>query len=139
MTTTLEGVGIDDYVRRVDIPRRRGLAAAAFGVQCLALYAPRAPGPPGGLPLDKVAHLALFAVVTALAIWAGLPRRWVIVAMVGQAVLSEAIQEVLLVDRSGDLADLTADLVGIALGIAIGGRRSRSGPSPTPDELRDVW
>jgi hypothetical protein len=40
-------------------------------VQLVVLYLPTAPGPPTGLPLDKVVHFAVFFAVAALGIRAG--------------------------------------------------------------------
>lgn len=91
--------------------------ATALGVQFWALYVPRPPSVESGLPLDKVVHLGLFAIVTWLGLQAG--WRWVLPLMVGQAFASEAIQHYLLAERGGDVLDLTADLAGIGLGWAI--------------------
>lgn len=90
----------------------------AFGlallVQCWALYVPRPPSVESGLPLDKVVHVGLFALVTWLGLRAG--WRWVLPLMVVQAVASELTQLLFLPSRGGDWWDLTADLLGIALG-----------------------
>jgi VanZ like family len=90
----------------------------AFGlavvVQCWTLYVPRPPSVESGLPLDKVVHLGLFALVTWLGLKAG--WRWVIPLMVAQAAASELIQLLFLPNRGGDWWDFTADLLGIALG-----------------------
>ncbi len=87
---------------------------AAFLVQCWALYVPRAPSVESGLPLDKVVHLGVFALVTWLGLRAG--WRWVVPLMVVQAGASELVQWYFLPNRGGDWWDLTADLLGIALG-----------------------
>ena len=88
--------------------------AVAVVVQTLALYWPRPPSVDTGLPLDKVVHFGLFAIVTYAGVRAGLPRNLVAVAMLGQAVLSEAIQHFWLDQRGGDVWDLVADVLGIA-------------------------
>jgi hypothetical protein len=86
-------------------------------VQLVVLYVPRAPAvDTGGLPLDKVAHVAAFALPTAALILAGVPRAWVIGLMALHAPVSEVLQHRLLADRSGDPWDVLADLVGVALG-----------------------
>jgi VanZ family protein len=83
----------------------------------MVLYAPRAPAvDTGGLPLDKVAHVAAFALPTAALILAGAPRGWVIGLMALHAPLSELLQHLLLADRSGDPGDVLADLAGVVLG-----------------------
>jgi VanZ family protein len=99
--------------------RRRPLllAAIAFLAQCLALYLPRVPSSGSDLPLDKVAHVVMFAVVTGLAVWAGIPWKWVVAVMVMQAIISELVQGYLLAGRGSDPWDFVADLIGIALGL----------------------
>lgn len=89
----------------------------ALAVQCWALYVPRPPSVDSGLPLDKVVHVGIFALVT----WVGLQAgwRWVVPLMVVQAAASEAIQHFYLSARGGDLFDFVADLAGIGLGWAI--------------------
>jgi hypothetical protein len=89
-------------------------------VQFAVLYIPRSPGVPvEGLPLDKLVHLAVFAVPTYLLIAAGLPRTVVVVVMLGQAVGSEVVQAMALTQRSGDVGDVLADLVGIGVGLML--------------------
>ena len=90
--------------------------AAALLVQFWALDVPRPPSVDTGLPLDKVAHFALFAVVTWLAMRAGVSPRWTVGLMLAQAVLSETVQQLRLSQRGGDVLDLAADVVGIAAG-----------------------
>ena len=112
---------------------RAGIAVLALAVQMLVLYAPRAPAvDTGGLPLDKVAHVAAFALPTAALILAGAPRGWVIGLMAVHAPLSELLQHLLLADRSGDPWDVLADLAGVALGAwwaARAGVRRGAGPA----------
>jgi VanZ family protein len=96
---------------------RAGLAAVALGIQFAVLYAPRAPAvDTGGIPVDKLVHVAAFALPTAALIAAGMPRGWVIGLMAAHAPLSEVIQGQLLAGRSSEAADVVADLVGVALG-----------------------
>ncbi len=98
----------------------------ALLVQVWALYVPSAPSVDTGLPLDKVVHAALFALVTWLGLRLG--YRWIIPAMVAQAALSELVQSWFLPQRSGDIADLLADLLGIALAWAISSRPASFAP-----------
>lgn len=99
--------------------RRPWQIAFAVGVlvQWWALYWPRPPSVQTGLPLDKVVHFALFAVVTYAGVHAGLARWLVALLMLGQALLSEAIQHFWLAQRGGDVWDLLADALGIAAGL----------------------
>jgi VanZ family protein len=105
---------------------RTGLAALSLGLQFAVLYAPRAPAvDTGGIPVDKLVHVAAFALPTAALIVAGLPRGWVIGLMAVHAPLSEVIQGALLADRSAEGADVVADLVGVALGALVVRRADR--------------
>lgn len=102
---------------------RAGLAALALGVQFAVLYAPRAPAfDSGGIPVDKLVHIAVFALPTIALIGAGAPRGWVIGLMAAHAPLSEVVQGALLADRSAEGADVLADLAGVALGAFVSRR-----------------
>lgn len=81
--------------------------------------------------MDKLVHVGIFALPTVALVAAGAPRGTVIALMAGHALLSELIQAQLLVDRSGDVADLAADLVGVAIGAYLtrGGRLSPATPT----------
>ena len=112
--------------------RRRvllGLLVAAVFAQFVVLYAP---AQPGGLPVfahaDKVVHVLVFLVPTALALVAGLPARVVVPLFAAHAVVSEVVQGALLPMRAGDPFDVLADLSGVVLGVvvwrAVTGRRT---------------
>ena len=105
---------------------RWALAAIALVIQLAVLYAPRTPTVETGLPLDKVAHVVVFAVPVVALVAAGLPRRWVVMGMALHALLSEVLQAAVLPQRSGDPADVVADLVGVAIGAWLA--RGRAGP-----------
>ncbi|MEZ5185016.1 MAG: hypothetical protein R2720_04670 [Candidatus Nanopelagicales bacterium] len=105
--------------------------AAAVLVQFWALYVPRAPGVPTGLPLDKLVHLTLFAVVTYLGLRAGMPVRWLAPLTVLQAAASELVQHFYLPQRGGDWWDFAADLAGIAVAVWWGRGRTHTGSGPT--------
>ena len=99
---------------------RADAALGALGLQLAVLYAPRAPAiATGGLPVDKLVHLAVFALPTAALIKAGVPRGWVIGLMAAHAPLSELVQGSLLADRSAERADVLADLAGVLLGTLV--------------------
>jgi hypothetical protein len=104
---------------RVDRWARTALAAAVFA-NLVVLYWPR-PVSAGGIAYaDKVVHLAIFALVAATALWARVPLAWLVGLLVAHAVSSELVQHWLLVNRSGDPADVAADLVGVAVGVFVG-------------------
>jgi VanZ family protein len=91
--------------------------AAAVVLQLYGVYAPREAGPDVGLPeVDKVAHLFLFGSVAFLGLMARVPARWLLSALVANAIVSELVQYWLLPNRDGDLFDVLADLSGVALG-----------------------
>jgi VanZ family protein len=122
-------------------------ALLAVGLQCYGLYRPEGPPQPEWLPnADKIGHLLGFAlplvlVLLVVARYAGGVSRAALLGVVGcfvaQAVASELVQGAFYPDRSGDVADLVADLVGIGVGLVIfwllpAGRRrpGRTGAPP---------
>jgi len=110
------------------------VAAAALVLQFVVLYTPRAPAVGlDGLPLDKLVHVVIFALPTYALVRVGLPVVMVVVLMVTQAVGSEVLQHVALANRSGDVGDLLADLLGVGIALALLRRRSRRA-SPRSDD-----
>jgi hypothetical protein len=104
------------------MPDRRSAAVAtlAVGLNLAVLYAPRAPAvATAGVPVDKVVHVVVFALPTVALARAGVPRGWAVGVMALHAPISEAIQHNLLSDRSGELGDIVADLVGVGIGAAV--------------------
>ena len=91
-----------------------------------SLYVLFRPDPAGGgvrVPgADKVVHLLLFGALAATARLRFGGARSVLAAVVAYAVVSELVQALLLSRRSGDLLDLVADLLGVALGWWAAGR-----------------
>ena len=61
-----------------------------------------------------------------LGLKAGVPSRWLLVALVSNAVVSELVQHFVLPQRSGDPLDSLADLIGVAVGAWVGFRVVRS-------------
>lgn len=101
--------------------------ALALLVQIWALYTPRPPSvDTGGLPVDKVAHVGLFLVVTWLGLRAGIPRRWLVPLMLLQAAASELVQLYVLPSRGGDWADFAADVIGITVALLLHRERPHS-------------
>jgi hypothetical protein len=73
----------------------------------------------GGLPLlDKVVHATSFGLVMWSGLRAGLVAHVLGPLLAVHAVTSEAIQHYLLANRSGDPADVLADIAGVA-GVAL--------------------
>lgn len=99
-------------------------AVALFSVY--ALFWPRPAGPQGLDGSDKLVHLLLFALLAGTTRWRFGPGTALLAAVVGYAALSELVQALLLPDRSGDLLDLLADVVGVGLGAVIAARLVRA-------------
>jgi len=114
--------------------RRRGgylvlVALAACQVWALYLYAPGQGPNPGHV--DKLVHVALFAVPVALAV--ALRLRWVVTLLVLHALVSEPLQGLLTRQREADVWDTVADGIGIVIGVAVA-RRFRTGGDRLPTE-----
>ena len=102
---------------------------AAVVLQLYGVYAPREAGPHIGIPqVDKLAHLFLFGSVAFLGLIVRLPARWLLGALVANAIVSELVQHFLLPQRDGDPFDVLADLAGVALGAWLAFRRLRRTP-----------
>ncbi len=112
------GAGVGE--RRVGRAVRLVLLSAAVLAQLVVLYAP---SPSTGVPLfphaDKVVHVLVFLVPTAVALLAGIRPALVVALFAGHAVVSEVVQGALLTTRSGDPLDVLADLTGVALGVVV--------------------
>ncbi|PRY62796.1 hypothetical protein BCF74_1032 [Knoellia remsis] len=91
-------------------------AVVAVVVQLVLVYAPSSGGPPLFPNADKVIHVVIFALPVGLAILARLPWLPVVAVMAAHAPVSEIVQGTMLSQRSGDVWDAVADLVGVALG-----------------------
>jgi VanZ family protein len=114
---------------------RIGFVAACL-LHLYGVYSPRQAGPEVGLPLaDKVAHLFLFGSVAFLGLKAAVPARWLLVALVSNAVVSELVQYLVLPQRSGDPFDSVADLLGVAVGAYLGFRAVRGTNSARHDMM----
>lgn len=109
--------------------RARLLFAAAVLAQLVVLYAPRAPStdqvPLVGPVLDKLVHLAVFALVAWTGRRAGVRVRLLVVVLLAHAVLSELLQHWVLPHRSGDPLDALADAAGVLVGLLLPARRGR--------------
>jgi hypothetical protein len=102
----------------VNADRRRWRVALVLlvAVHLAVLYAPDSGGT--SLPgIDKVVHIATFASVVLAGLRAGLAARWWVPLAATHAVVSELVQHWVLPHRSGDPADVLADLAGVGLGV----------------------
>ena len=113
MTSTVAGA----TGSRVTVWAWRIAFVAAVALQLYGVYAPREAGPHVGIPqIDKVAHFFLFAAVAFRGLKVGVPARWLLGALVANAIVSEIIQHYLLPQRDGSPFDALADLAGVAFG-----------------------
>lgn len=115
----------DDQARiGASLPVRLGIVVLAL-ILNIGFYLPRVPGAEsiGVSGVDKVVHVLVFA----LTVWAAgrllapvqrFPVGWVVLVALVHAVLIEVVQLAVLPQRSGSVADLIADVIGIALGVA---------------------
>ncbi|TDD45596.1 VanZ family protein [Kribbella antibiotica] len=109
---------------------------AACALQLYGVYAPEEAGPGIAIPgIDKVAHFCLFAAVAFTGLKVGVPARWLLGALVVNAIGSEFIQHYLLPHRDGDPYDALADLLGVAAGAWAGFRVVRRGRTGRHDMM----
>ncbi len=92
------------------------------------LFTPTTAGPSLFEGSDKVVHLGLFALLAATTRWRFGPATAALAAVAAYAVVSEVVQGALLSTRSGDLYDVVADLLGVALGWLLAGRLLAGAP-----------
>ena len=99
-------------------PSRWWLVAlgVALVVQLVTLYSPEVAGAPQIAGMDKVVHVFVFAAPVLVALLAGVSAPWALGILAVHAPLSELVQHFGLSHRSGDVSDVLADLVGVALG-----------------------
>ena len=95
----------------------RGAFALVVLVSLGVLFAP-GDEVPAALPgVDKVVHLLLFAALAVTGRWAGIRPLPLAVGLAGYAAASEVLQALAPLARSGSVADLAADLAGVAVGL----------------------
>ena len=113
-------------VLRPGRPLARVAFVAAVLVSLVVLFTP-ASGVPGAPPgVDKLVHATLFAGLAVTGRWAGAGRGPLAVLLLVYAAVSEVAQEWGPLDRSGSVADLGADVVGLLLGLLAWNRLSRA-------------
>ena len=95
----------------------RGAFAVAVLVSLAVLFAPASDVPSAPPGVDKLVHLALFAVLALTGRWAGLRAGVLGGLLIAYAVVSELVQGLTPLARSASLADGLADVTGVALGL----------------------
>ena len=96
--------------------------AVTFVVSLIVLFTPASGVPPGFQHSDKIIHFVLFAALAYTSRLAGID--WIRTALwvLGFAAVSEYLQAVLPLGRSGSVADALADAAGIAVGLVAASR-----------------
>lgn len=98
------------------------LSAAAVAAHLVVLYLPGEDVPQAGVAvpgLDKAVHVVAFAAPTLAAVVLGRSAWWALPFAV-HAPVSEWVQTTLVSHRTGDVLDMAADLVGVALAAQAG-------------------
>jgi hypothetical protein len=108
----------------------RGVFAVTVLVSLAVLFTPGSDVPSAPPGVDKLVHAALFAALAITGRWAGVGRGVLAGLLVGYAAVSEIVQALTPLERTGSVADLLADVVGLALGLVVWELRTRRAPRP---------
>ncbi|UOY01586.1 VanZ family protein [Blastococcus sp. PRF04-17] len=98
-------------------PLSRGAFAVVVLLSLAVLFAPADDVPSAPPGVDKVVHVALFAALALTGRWAGIEAKALGAGLVCYAALSEVLQSVTPLQRSGSVADWLADVVGVLVGL----------------------
>jgi len=108
---------------RESLQVRGALARGAFAVTVLVslvvLFAPGSDVPTAPPGVDKAVHAVLFAALAVSGRWAGLPRTALIWLLLGYGAVSEVVQGLAPLARSGSPADWLADAAGVLIGTVV--------------------
>ena len=107
----------------------RGAFAVAVLVSLAVLFAPAGNVPDAPPGVDKVVHVAVFLSLAVTGRWAGIRAAGLGAALVVYAAVSEVLQAVTPLARSGSPADLLADVIGIAVGLGAWAVGERTRPA----------
>jgi VanZ family protein len=95
----------------------RGAFAVAVLVSLAVLFAPAGEVPSAPPGVDKLVHVLVFLALTVTGRWAGVRATVLALLLVAYAAVSEVVQALSPLERSGSLADWLADLLGVVLGL----------------------
>ena len=95
----------------------RWLFAGALALSLVVLFTPGSGVPSSPPGTDKAVHLVLFAVLALTGRAAGVPTALLATALAAYAGVSEVLQTLPVLGRSGSVVDLAADLIGIGAGL----------------------
>ncbi len=90
-----------------------------LAVTLVMLFSPGSTVPSGPPYSDKVTHLLMFLALAVAARYAGFRARWVLLGGLLYAAVSEIVQAVLPIERSGSVWDWAADAVGVLVGLGL--------------------
>lgn len=103
-------------------------------IALVMLFSPGSTVPSSPDNTDKITHALLFAALAMTSLYARIPAWLTVVWLVVFAGVSEVLQEVLPISRSGSIWDFGADASGIVLGLSIAAllsrRRARASAGP---------
>ena len=105
----------------------RGAFAVTVLVSLAVLFAPASYVPAAPPGVDKVVHLLLFTALTVAGRWAGTRPGPLAMLLLAYGAVSEVVQALSALQRSGSVVDWLADVAGVGLGLllwAVGERRS---------------
>ena len=107
----------------------RGVLAVTVLVSLAVLFAPGSDVPSAPPGVDKLVHLLLFLALALTGRWAGIRARPLALLLVAYAGLSEVVQAVSDLQRSGSVSDWLADVAGAGLGLLAWRRLERRRPA----------
>jgi len=113
----------------------RTVFALLLGVSLAMFLTPGDDVPQGG-PNDKVVHGLVFVTLALAGRWAQVPWVALGLGLAAYAAVTEILQATLPINRDGNLPDLVADSVGIAVGLLLGFIAMRFGARARPPRSR---
>jgi VanZ family protein len=109
----------------------RGVLSVTVLVSLAVLFAPGSDVPSAPPGVDKLVHLLLFLALALAGRWAGIRARPLTVLLVVYAAVSEVVQALSFLQRSGSVLDWVADVAGVLVGLllweSLARRRHRTG------------
>ncbi|MGF7124603.1 MULTISPECIES: VanZ family protein [unclassified Rhodococcus (in: high G+C Gram-positive bacteria)] len=101
------------------LDRRHVPLAIATVVVLVMLFSPGSTVPSGPENSDKVTHALMFTALALTSRYARIGVAWTAAWLLAFAAVSEVLQGLLPIQRSGSVWDAAADAVGIALGLVL--------------------
>ena len=113
----------------------RSVFALLLGISLAMFLTPGDDVPQDG-PNDKVVHALIFVALAVAGRWARIPWVALGIGLAAYAAVTEILQATLPINRDGNLPDLLADVVGIAIGLLLGLIALRLGARARPPRSR---